>query len=152
MAGTKQTPACHPQPWELLEEPGDLTGGSLLAKTLSRRDWSSAEITEVVVSVPSPVVFLPVSDEACSWGSCKVPSSVCNSQGSRGSDFENMNTPEGTASFAFALLLNVIGRERGAAPKLPGLKVTGLEELLTLVPVPLGQLHRVPLGCLMPAR
>lgn len=62
-----------------------------------------------------------------------------------------MNTPEGTASFAFALLLNVIGRERGAAPKLPGLKVTGLE-LLTFVPVPLGQLHRVPLGCSMPAR
>lgn len=150
MAGTKQPPACHPQPWELLEEPGDLTGGSLLAKTLSRRDRSSAEITEVV-SVPSPAVFLPVSDEACSWGSCKVPSSVCNSQGSRGSDFENMNTPEGTASFAFALLLNVIGRERGAAPKLPGLKVTGLE-LLTFVPVPLGQLHRVPLGCSMPAR
>lgn len=146
----KQPPACHPQPWELLEEPGDLTGGSLLAKTLSRRDRSSAEITEVV-SVPSPAVFLPVSDEACSWGSCKVPSSVCNSQGSRGSDFENMNTPEGTASFAFALLLNVIGRERGAAPKLPGLKVTGLE-LLTFVPVPLGQLHRVPLGCSMPAR
>lgn len=150
MAGTKQPPACHPQPWELLEEPGDLTGGSLLAKTLSRRDRSSAEITEVV-SVPSPAVFLPVSDEACSWGSCKVPSSVCNSQGSRGSDFENMNTPEGTESFAFALLLNVIGRERGAAPKLPGLKVTGLE-LLTFVPVPLGQLHRVPLGCSMPAR
>lgn len=146
----KQPPACHPQPWELLEEPGDLTGGSLLAKTLSRRDRSSAEITEVV-SVPSPAVFLPVSDEACSWGSCKVPSSVCNSQGSRGSDFENMNTPEGTASFAFALLLNVIGRERGAAPKLPGLKVTGLE-LLTFVPVPLGQLHCVPLGCSMPAR
>lgn len=146
----KQPPACHPQPWELLEEPGDLTGGSLLAKTLSRRDRSSAEITEVV-PVPSPAVFLPVSDEACSWGSCKVPSSVCNSQGSRGSDFENMNTPEGTASFAFALLLNVIGRERGAAPKLPGLKVTGLE-LLTFVPVPLGQLHRVPLGCSMPAR
>lgn len=146
----KQPPACHPQPWELLEEPGDLTGGSLLAKTLSRRDRSSAEITEVV-SVPSPAVFLPVSDEACSWGSCKVPSSVCNSQGSRGSDFENMNTPEGTASFAFALLLNVIGRERGAAPKLPGLKVTELE-LLTFVPVPLGQLHRVPLGCSMPAR
>lgn len=146
----KQPPACHPQPWELLEEPGDLTGGSLLAKTLSRRDRSSAEITEVV-SVPSPAVFLPVSDEACSWGSCKVPSSVCNSQGSRGSDFENMNTPEGTESFAFALLLNVIGRERGAAPKLPGLKVTGLE-LLTFVPVPLGQLHRVPLGCSMPAR
>lgn len=146
----KQPPACHPQPWELLEEPGDLTGGSLLAKTLSRRDRSSAEITEVV-PVPSPAVFLPVSDEACSWGSCKVPSSVCNSQGSHGSDFENMNTPEGTASFAFALLLNVIGRERGAAPKLPGLKVTGLE-LLTFVPVPLGQLHRVPLGCSMPAR
>lgn len=146
----KQPPACHPQPWELLEEPGDLTGGSLLAKTLSRRDRSSAEITEVV-PVPSPAVFLPVSDEACSWGSCKVPSSVCNSQGSRGSDFENMNTPEGTESFAFALLLNVIGRERGAAPKLPGLKVTGLE-LLTFVPVPLGQLHRVPLGCSMPAR
>lgn len=146
----KQPPACHPQPWELLEEPGDLTGGSLLAKTLSRRDRSSAEITEVV-SVPSPAVFLPVSDEACSWGSCKVPSSVCNSQGSRGSDFENMNTPEGTASFAFALVLNVIGRERGAAPKLPGLKVTGLE-LLTFVPVPLGQLHCVPLGCSMPAR
>lgn len=145
----KQPPACHPQPWELLEEPGDLTGGSLLAKTLSRRDRSSAEITEVV-SVPSPAVFLPVSDEACSWGSCKVPSSVCNSQGSRGSDFENMNTPEGTASFAFALLLNVIGRERGAAPKLPGLKVTELE-LLTFVPVPPGQLHRVPLGCSMPA-
>lgn len=73
---------------------------------------------EIVGSVTSPTAFL-----AHSWGSCRVSCSVCHSQGTPASDFGAVSTPEGTASFAFALLQNKAGRERRAAPKLPGLKV-----------------------------
>lgn len=73
---------------------------------------------EIVGSVASPTAFL-----AHSWGSCRVSCSVCHSQGTPASDFGAVSTPEGTASFAFALLQNKAGRERRAAPKLPGLKV-----------------------------
>lgn len=84
-----------------------------------------SELSDIieVVSVPSPVVFLAVSREAYSWGGFKVPSSVCSPQDSCGSDTENMNIPEGRASFAFVSLPSKIGRERVAAPKLPGLIV-----------------------------
>jgi len=132
----KQSFARHPQLQEphVPEGPGDpagrcgswaaLPGDGLPAKTLGGPTRSSADIIEVVSVLSLWFSWLCLLRRIHGAAAkCQAVSALCKTVASLTLKIRMTLKPEGRESFAFVSLLSKIGRERVAAPLLPGLKV-----------------------------